>query len=92
MVLQALVTSKGQLTLPVELRNRWHIQPGDRVEFFTDRDGHVHLRPLNAPPSAFFEALPPRRRLPGIASDDAAIAAAVGERDRRARRTEDAAE
>lgn len=30
------VTAKGQVTIPVEIRNRFHIQPNDRVDFMVD--------------------------------------------------------
>lgn len=29
----AKVTSKGQITLPVSLRNAWNLKPGDQVSF-----------------------------------------------------------
>jgi len=30
------VTTKGQVTIPVDIRTRFHIQPNDRVDFFVD--------------------------------------------------------
>ncbi|MFA7403811.1 MAG: AbrB/MazE/SpoVT family DNA-binding domain-containing protein [Pelobacteraceae bacterium] len=30
------VTTKGQVTIPVDIRARFHIQPNDRVDFFVD--------------------------------------------------------
>ncbi len=35
------VTSKGQTTIPKEIREHLHLKPGDRVEFVTDEDGRV---------------------------------------------------
>jgi antitoxin PrlF len=35
------VTSKGQTTIPKEIRDHLHLKPGDRVEFVTDEDGRV---------------------------------------------------
>ena len=32
------VTTKGQITIPAEIRNRFHIRPNDRVDFFIDGD------------------------------------------------------
>lgn len=32
------VTTKGQVTIPAEIRNRFHIRPNDRVDFFVDGD------------------------------------------------------
>lgn len=33
------VTSKGQVTIPIELRERWNIGPGAEVEFLEESDG-----------------------------------------------------
>ena len=30
------VTTKGQVTIPAEIRTRFHIRPNDRVDFFVD--------------------------------------------------------
>lgn len=39
------VTSKGQTTIPKEIRKYLHLQPGDRVDFVVDQDGKVVLEP-----------------------------------------------
>jgi antitoxin PrlF len=85
MTYETTVTSKGQMTLPVEIRRLWKLRPGDRVEFYADRAGQFFLRPLNAPPSAFFEALPTRKRVARIRSDDDAIGKAAVARDKRSK-------
>jgi len=36
---QAKVTSKGQITIPREIRRRLGVRTGDRLEFEEDRDG-----------------------------------------------------
>ena len=41
----ATVTSKGQLTLPKEVREHLGVQQGDRVEFRKDRSGRVWVEP-----------------------------------------------
>ena len=41
----ATITSKGQLTLPKEIRERLRIRRGDRVEFRTDSTGRVWVEP-----------------------------------------------
>jgi len=41
---RATLTSKGQITLPVELRRRWQLKPGDCIDFCLEDDGRVVLR------------------------------------------------
>jgi len=41
---RATLTSKGQITLPVELRRRWDLKPGDCIDFCLEEDGRVVLR------------------------------------------------
>ena len=40
----ATVTSKGQITLPVELRRRWGIKSGDRIDFILESENRVVVR------------------------------------------------
>jgi AbrB family looped-hinge helix DNA binding protein len=42
--MRATLTSKGQLTIPVELRRRWELNAGDQLEFATDDQDRVFLR------------------------------------------------
>jgi AbrB family looped-hinge helix DNA binding protein len=84
-VFETRLTSKGQMTLPVEIRRLWDLKAGDRVEFYADRSGQFFLRPLNARPSAFFENLPARKKSARIKNDEDAIAKAVLQRDRRSK-------
>ncbi len=39
------ITSKGQTTIPKEVRDRLQLKPGDRVRFFFHPDGSVAIRP-----------------------------------------------
>ncbi len=43
---RATLTSKGQITLPVELRRRWDLKTGDELDFALDGDNRVVLRKL----------------------------------------------
>jgi antitoxin PrlF len=42
----ATVTSKGQITLPKEVREHLHLAEGTRVDFVIESGGDVHLRPV----------------------------------------------
>jgi antitoxin PrlF len=42
----ATLTSKGQITLPIELRDRLRLVAGDRVSFEEQPDGSYLMRPL----------------------------------------------
>jgi AbrB family looped-hinge helix DNA binding protein len=39
------VTTKGQVTIPVDIRSRFHISPNDRVDFSVDGD-RIVLMPV----------------------------------------------
>lgn len=41
------VTSKGQITLPKEVREHLHIGEGDRVDIQIEKDGSVRLVPVS---------------------------------------------
>ena len=39
------LTSKGQTTIPKDVRKRLNLHPGDRLEFVIDEDGRVMVLP-----------------------------------------------
>jgi AbrB family looped-hinge helix DNA binding protein len=41
---KAKVTAKGQITLPVEVRNALGVKPGEKVIFFEGPDGEFTMR------------------------------------------------
>ncbi len=77
----AIITSKGQITIPSDIRRLWKLEAGDSLEFYSDHKGHLSIRPRNASPVAFLDALPARTRLPAFSSDEEAIGAAVVSRN-----------
>jgi AbrB family looped-hinge helix DNA binding protein len=88
---EVTVTSKGQITIPAELRAKLNLKEGDKLEFYMDRSGRVWVRPRNASPSVVYENAPRSGRRPANMTDDEAIIAAVLEKDRRSRRRRRAA-
>jgi antitoxin PrlF len=46
------ISSKGQITVPIDVRNRLGLRTGDRVEFVVD-DGRTTIRPARAPENPF---------------------------------------
>lgn len=39
------VTSKGQITIPIEIRNALNIHVGDILEFLVEQDGKIKIFP-----------------------------------------------
>jgi len=81
----ATLTSKGQMTLPVEVRRVLNVQPGDEIEIYADHRGAFCLRPLTSGPLDFLKDLPTAKPCADLATDDDAIAVAVAERNVRSR-------
>ena len=46
------ISSKGQITVPLEIRNRLGLKTGDRVEFVLD-EGRTTIRPAGGPENPF---------------------------------------
>jgi|SoimicMinimDraft_4_1059732.scaffolds.fasta_scaffold856851_1 antitoxin PrlF len=42
----ATITSKGQTTIPKEIREQFNLQPGDRILFFINDAGRIEIQPL----------------------------------------------
>ena len=83
----ATITSKGQITLPREVREHLHVREGDRVEFEIQRDGDVRVRPVTGSVEELFGMLrrpgAPSRSLEEIEEGIAALARDEDERVRR---------
>jgi AbrB family looped-hinge helix DNA binding protein len=83
--MESAVTTKGQTTIPKEIRERWGLRPGDKVRFFYDPSGRVSILPVR-PVSDLRGIAKGRRPALTVEEMDEAIAEAVVERDRRSRR------
>jgi len=81
---RATITSKGQITLPKEVRSRYGLKPGDMVEFVEEK-GRTWLKPRNvrAVDLAGILGPPPSGKSVRVEEMDDAIMAAVGEDDER---------
>ena len=44
---EARMTSKGQITVPKDVRLKLNLKPGDRVLFIVEDDGAVRMRAAN---------------------------------------------
>jgi AbrB family looped-hinge helix DNA binding protein len=79
----AIVTlsSKGQLTIPSQLRTALGLAPGDRLQVSVDHQGRLVLVPSKDEPKDLFRHRPPVRRPMSLDAMDRAIAAAVNRAD-----------
>jgi antitoxin PrlF len=71
----ATLTSKGQITVPKEIRDQLHLSTGDRVRFLTDGEGRVVMVPATISIAELRGCLPAPKRALTIAEMDEAIAA-----------------
>ncbi len=68
MGIEAKITSKGQTTIPVEIRERLGLQTGDRVAFIEMEQGFL-IVPRNRPASTLFGSLS-EFAIPGTTLED----------------------
>lgn len=80
------VTSKGQITIPRQVRDRLGIHQGDRIEFIVDPRGSVRLKPLKRSVRELAGFLHRKdQRSVSQAEMDASVLEAVAEDDDRVR-------
>jgi AbrB family looped-hinge helix DNA binding protein len=61
------ITSRGQVTVPVEIRRRLRLDTPDKISFVLDDEGNVALRKAKLSVADLRGIVPP---LPGRTSDD----------------------
>ncbi len=83
----ATVTSKGQITIPKEIRDQLHVQAGDRIAFRVREDGAVVLEVENLDLRDLRGALKLRRAGVTLTGMDQDIRRHAAEADRRSRRS-----
>ena len=77
---EAKMTSKGQITVPKDIRLKLGLKPGDRIRFLLEADGRVRLMPAKRDISELVGILPKPRWVMSIEEMDEAIARAVAEK------------
>ena len=68
------VTSKGQVTIPVEVRRSLRIRPGTKLEFVIRHDGRLEVIPMVGSLKSLKGAVPQPKRALTLAEIDSAIA------------------
>ena len=74
---EAKVSSKGQITVPKDVRLKLNLKAGDRVLFIVDDDGAVQLHAINKDISSLRGILPPPKRKATIEEIEEAIGRAA---------------
>ena len=77
---EARMTSKGQITVPKDVRLKLGLRPGDRIRFLLEADGRVRLMPAKRDISELVGILPKPKRALSIEDMDEAIGRAVAEK------------
>jgi AbrB family looped-hinge helix DNA binding protein len=82
-VASSTVTSKGQITIPQEVRERLKLKPGDRVVFVGQSDREVTLKPAKSDIRELYGLLQrPGTRRRSIEEMDEGVAQALRARHR----------
>ena len=74
------ITSKGQTTIPKDIRDRLHLQPGDRLEFVVDDDGRVVVLPATVDAAELAGILKPPSRPVSVEAMNQAVRKRGGRR------------
>ena len=76
---EAKMTSKGQITVPKDVRLKLNLKPGDRIGFIIEADGRVRLRAAKRDISSLVGILLQTETAPPLEEMDEAIAQAAAE-------------
>jgi len=74
------ITSKGQTTIPGEIRRHLKLKPGDRLEFLVEPDGKVILVPATVDAGELKGLLAPAPRRVSVEEMDIAVRKAADNR------------
>ena len=76
---RATLTSKGQITVPKQVRDHLRLSPGDRVRFLTDGEGQVIMIPATIAITELRGCLPAPARPVTLAGMEEAIVGGAGD-------------
>jgi AbrB family looped-hinge helix DNA binding protein len=66
----ATLTSKGQITIPNQVRKRLRLRPGDRIEFTVEENGIATMKALARRTDEVFGCLAARRKRTVASAED----------------------
>lgn len=73
-MLTSTITSKGQITIPKEIRDLLNLHPGDRIDFIVE-NGRIYVQPTDVDVRSLSGLLyKPERKPVSLEEMDAAIA------------------
>ena len=78
----SMLTSKGQTTIPKDIRKRLNLHPGNRLEFDIDEDGRVLVLPVSVNASELAGMLKRPSKPVSVAEMDQAVQKRGGGDDR----------
>ena len=82
----ATITSKGQLTLPKEIRDQLGLVAGSKLDFIVEADGSLRVRPLRRGAADLFGLLhDPARAVTTVEQMNEAVGQYLAEDDARIR-------
>ena len=76
--MHAKITSKGQITLPKKLRDKFQLYAGDRVEFLIDEENNVQLIVKSESVTSMKGMLPKPEQIVSLEEMDRAIEKGAG--------------
>ncbi len=86
----ATLTSKGQLTLPKEIRERLGLTAGSKLDFMIEADGSLRVRPLRRGAADLFGLLhDPQRPTSTVEQMNEAVGRHLADDDERIRGSSD---
>lgn len=76
------LTSKGQLTIPKNVRDKLHLHPGDKIEFVLDGENNCRIIPLRTSVKEMKGMLGPASKVVPIDEMNAVIQKEAADHDR----------